>query len=139
MNPIAFEAKTSIWLKGLFTIYILKFQHCTKSSHLLKQHGSFQIAVFLQLAPFGSSKLTSILYFFLLRIIVSNCVIIESCKLELFCLVKIAEGTEVSFHFQIICLTRDQCCYFRTPQFGIYHAFWNTILGTALNPLNAHG
>jgi len=25
------------------------------------------------------------------------------------------------------------------PPFGIYHAIWNTILGTALNPLNAHG
>ena len=27
----------------------------------------------------------------------------------------------------------------KTSQFGIYHAIWNTILDTALNPLNAIG
>ena len=39
---------------------------------------------------------------FLLNIVVSNCEILESRKLELSCLAKIAEGTEVSFHLQII-------------------------------------
>jgi len=27
----------------------------------------------------------------------------------------------------------------KTLQFGTYPAIWNTKLGTALNPLNAHG
>ena len=57
---VAAEAKENIWLKGLLTIYIKKLQRCTKIFHL-KQHGAFQIAVFLQLASFGSCKLTSIL------------------------------------------------------------------------------
>jgi len=81
------------------------FQLCTKTSHL-KQHGSFLIAVFLQLAKLRYQR--------------KNLQILDSRKLELFCLAKIAEGTEVSSHFQIICWTPNQCCYL-------------------LNPLNAHG
>ena len=42
-----------------------------------------------------------------------NLLILESCKLELFCLEKIAEGTEVSGLFQIIGLE----VYQKTPQF----------------------
>ena len=97
--------------------------------------GTFQIAVFLQLAPFGLCKLSSILSVFLLSIVVSNCGILESHYLELFCLAKITEGTEVIINFK----TSEQCCYFRTLQFGIYHAIWNTILGKALDPFIAYG
>ena len=58
---------------------------------------------------------------------------------KLFCLANSAVVPEVSFYFQTICLTPDQCCYFSTPQLGICHAIWNKIPGTAQNPLNAHG
>ena len=51
----------------------------------------------------------------------------------MFSLAKIAEGTEVSIYFQIICLTLDQCCYFSTPQIQVFFIRGIAFLKSFLN------
>jgi len=95
LNPINSEATKVILLKGQLASYVyLKdlVLYLPSIVQYSKLHGLFQIAVFLQLAPFGIRSLASVLSVIfakywcskLLRLL-KNPRILESCILELFC------------------------------------------------------